>query len=106
MAGGPCYGRPVGVYAPCGGVKGRAMAKGILAAAVLAAGVIWAVPASANLSGVAENTTGSTCSGGGSADGGCRNSVHFSAAGGGLCCHTLAGRDARNINAGTRLCST
>ena len=82
----------------------RGAVRTTLVAAVLAL-VAMALPgrALAQLSSATNSTTGATCSGGGGADGDCRNSVSFSTANNGT---TFTSRYAWNINADTGTGST
>ena len=70
---------------------------------VLMATLLLPLHAAAQLSGASNSTTGATCSGGGGADGDCRNSVSFSTANNGT---TFTSRYAWNINADTGIGST
>jgi hypothetical protein len=76
-----------------------------LGAAVIAALFTLTVAgaASATMSGASNSTTGATCSGGGSGDGDCRNSVSFTVPNNGT---TFTSRYAWNINADTGVFST
>jgi hypothetical protein len=73
----------------------------VLGVALLAAAAV--SPAHAALSSVSNSTTGATCSGGGSSDGDCRNSVGFSTPSNGT---TFTSRYAWNINADVGVAST
>src|ERR1051326_260852 len=79
--------------------------RGIVRLLVLVAvtGVVAATPVRAQLSSATDSALSATCSGGGSTDGDCRNSVAFSTANEGT---TFTSRYAWNINADTGVGST
>src|SRR5881398_2595997 len=83
------------------GLRSRRLAWSVAAMALL----VSAAPARAQMSSAADSTSGATCSGGGGADGDCRNTVAFTAACGGSCT-SFTSRYAWNINADTGVGST
>jgi len=81
------------------GAGAKSATFGLLLLAVAA----WSGTAAAQLSSATNSTAGATCSGGGSSDGDCRNSVGFSVANNGT---TFTSRYAWNINADVGVFST
>jgi hypothetical protein len=81
------------------GAGAKSVTLGLLLLAIAA----WPATATAQLSSAGNSTAGATCSGGGSSDGDCRNSVGFSSANNGT---TFTSRYAWNINADIGILST
>ncbi len=88
----------MGVISVLRGLRGWALSVTAVAAVLAAAG-----PVAAQLSAVSNSTVGAGCSGGGSGDGDCRNSVSFPALNNGT---TFQSRYAWNINADIGVFST
>src|SRR5690606_25774276 len=91
--------RPQGDEMRVHGAGAKSVAFGLLLLAIAA----WPATAAAQLSSASNSTTGASCSGGGSSDGDCRNSVGFSSANNGT---TFTSRYAWNINADVGVGST